>query len=62
MTSQTIETLDLKNISWNEKRNAYIVHVRRFNQSFHKIAYSLEDAIVLRDEVLDFFYANKRKT
>jgi len=61
MTSQTIETLDLKNISWNEKRNAYIVHVRRFNQSFHKVAYSLEDAIVLRDKVLDFFYANKRK-
>ena len=61
MTSQTIETTDLKNISWNEKRQAYIVYVRRFNQVFYKLAYSLEDAITLRDKVLEFFNAHKRK-
>lgn len=30
--SQTIETVDLKNISWNEKRKGYIVYMHRFNQ------------------------------
>ena len=61
MTSQTIETNDLKNISWNETRQAYIVYVRRYNQVFYKLAYSLEDAIILRDKVLEFFNAHKRK-
>lgn len=61
MSTQTIETHDLKNISWNEKRKAYIVYIRRYNQVFYKLAYSLEDAIELRDKVLEFFNANKRK-
>lgn len=61
MASQTIETNDLKNISWNETRQAYIVYVRRYNQVFYKLAYSLEDAIDLRDKVLEFFNIHKRK-
>lgn len=61
MTSQTIETLDLKNISWNEKRKGYIVYIRRFGQSFYKLSYSLEEAIDLRDKVLEFFKVHKRK-
>ena len=61
MKSQTIETLDLKNISWSEKRNAYIVNVRRFNQVFYRNTYSLEDAISLRDKVLKFFEEHERK-
>ena len=61
MASQTIETNDLKNISWNKKRQAYIVYVRRFNQVFYKLAYSLEDAIALRDKVLEFFEVHERK-
>ena len=59
--SQTIETVDLKNISWNEKRKGYIVYVHRFNQVFYKLAYSLQDAIELRDKVLEFFKVHKRK-
>lgn len=61
MTSQTIETVDMKNISWNEKRKGYIVYIRRFGQSFYKLAYSLEEAIDLRDKVLEFFKVHKRK-
>ena len=61
MTSQTIETANLKNISWNEKRQAYIVYICRFNEVFYKNAYSLEDAIDLRDKVLAFFEQYHRK-
>lgn len=61
MTIQTIETVDMKNISWNEKRKGYIVYIRRFGQSFYKLAYSLEEAIDLRDKVLEFFKVHKRK-
>lgn len=59
--SQTIETVDLKNISWNEKRKGYIVYIHRFNQVFYKLVYSLEDAIELREKVLEFFKVHKRK-
>lgn len=61
MTTQTIDCTGLKNISWNEKRRAYIVYIRRFNQAFYKNAYSLDEAIELRDKVLEFFKTYKRK-
>lgn len=64
MTSQTIETKNMgnaKNIYWNDKRNAYIVYLQRYGQVFYKLSYSLEDAIELRDKVLEFFKQHKRK-
>ena len=61
MTIQTIETVDMKNISWNEKRKGYIVYIRRFGQSFYKLAYSLEEAIDLRDKVFRIFQSSQEK-
>ncbi len=61
MTSQTIETIDLKNIFWHEKRQAYIVHIQRYGESFYKAVYSLDDAIILRDRVIEFFKKHRRK-
>lgn len=64
MTSQTIESKSMrnaKNIYWNDKRNAYIVYLQRYGQVFYKLSYSLEDAIELRDKVLEFFKTYKRK-
>ena len=64
MTSQTIETKNMgnaKNIYWNDKREAYIVYLQRYGQVFYKLSYSLEDAIELRDKVLEFFKQHKRK-
>ena len=55
------ETSDLKNISWNEKRQAYIIYIRRNNRVFYKNAYSLEDAIEIRNRALDFFNQHNRK-
>lgn len=64
MSSQTIESKNMgnaKNIYWNDKRNAYIVYLQRYSQVFYKLSYSLEDAIELRDKVLEFFKQHKRK-
>lgn len=64
MSSQTIESKNMgnaKNIYWNDKRNAYIVYLQRYSQVFCKLSYSLEDAIELRDKVLEFFKQHKRK-
>lgn len=64
MTSQTIESKNMKNaknIYWNDKRNAYIVYLQRYGQVFYKLSYSLEDAIALRDNVIEFFKIHKRK-
>lgn len=64
MSSQTIESKNMgnaKNIYWNDKRNAYIVYLQRYGQVFYKLSYSLEDAIELRDKVLEFFKHHKRK-
>lgn len=64
MSSQTIESKNMgnaKNIYWNDKRNAYIVYLQRYGQAFYRLSYSLEDAIELRDKVLEFFKQHKRK-
>lgn len=64
MTSQTIESKSMKNaknIYWNDKRGAYIVYIQRYGQIFYKLSYSLEEAIELRDNVIEFFKQHKRK-
>lgn len=64
MTSQTIEsksTKNAKNIYWNDKRGAYIVYIQRYGQVFYKLSYSLEEAIELRDNVIEFSKQHKRK-